>query len=252
MEFAVGDKVSVIPSFMFDQYGMYGELVNAPSHNIVKHPQNLSFEQAAASWMMFITAYGALIEYGHLKQDQFVLVNASSSSVGIAAIQISNMMGAYPIALTRTRNKMETLLNSGAHAVIITSEQDITQEIHKLTNNRGVDIVFDPIGGPNVAKITPAMAMNSIFFQYGALETQNLSIPVMDILGKHLTFRGYELFEITTNPKKMQKAKEFVYNGLKSEQLKPIISKIFSFDEIRKAHQYMEANSQIGKIVVKI
>ena len=63
-QFAPGDKVSVIPSFAFTDYGMYGEVVNAPVHAVVKHPENLSFEQAAASWMMYVTAYGALVEYG--------------------------------------------------------------------------------------------------------------------------------------------------------------------------------------------
>jgi len=65
-DFAPGDSVSVIPAFMFSDYGMYGEVVNAPAHAVVKHPQNLSFEQAAACWMMYVTAFGALIEYGNL------------------------------------------------------------------------------------------------------------------------------------------------------------------------------------------
>lgn len=103
--FTTGDLVSVIPSFMFNEYGMYGELVNAPVHAVVKHPENLSFEEAAASWMMYVTAYGALVEYGNLQAGQNVVIRAASSSVGLAAIQIANMLGAKPIALTRTAEK---------------------------------------------------------------------------------------------------------------------------------------------------
>ncbi|MFP5593796.1 zinc-dependent alcohol dehydrogenase family protein [Kluyvera sp. 142486] len=251
-EFAIGDRVSVIPSFMFTEYGMYGELVNAPAHAVVKHPENLTFVEAAASWMMFITAYGALVEYGHLQAGQFAVMGAASSSVGIAAIQIANMLGARPIALSRTSRKNEWLRNAGAEAVIATTEQDITAELNTLTQGAGVNLVFDPVGGPDVAKLAAAMAMNGLFFQYGALDSRDLSIPVMDILGKHLQFRGYELFEITTDAEKMARAKAFVYDGLKSGQLKPVIDKTFAFEEIAEAHRYMEANGQVGKIVVTL
>ncbi|MEI6934163.1 alcohol dehydrogenase, partial [Klebsiella pneumoniae] len=110
--FTTGDLVSVIPSFMFNEYGMYGELVNAPVHAVVKHPENLSFEEAAASWMMYVTAYGALVEYGNLQAGQNVVIRAASSSVGLAAIQIANMLGAKPIALTRTAEKRDMLLKA--------------------------------------------------------------------------------------------------------------------------------------------
>lgn len=251
-EFVVGDNVSVIPSFMFTEYGMYGELVNAPAHAVVKHPENLTFVEAAASWMMFITAYGALVEYGHLQAEQFIVMGAASSSVGIAAIQIANMLGARPIALSRTSHKNEWLRNAGAEAVIATTEQDLTAELNMLTQGAGVNLVFDPVGGPDVAKLAAAMAMNGTFYQYGALDARDLSIPVMDILGKHLQFRGYELFEITTDAEKMARAKAFVYDGLKSGQLKPVIDKTFVFEEIAEAHRYMEANGQVGKIVVTL
>lgn len=251
-DFAPGDRVSVIPSFMFSEYGMYAERVNAPVHAVVKHPENLSFEEAAASWMMFVTAYGALIEYGNLQAGQYVAIGAASSSVGIAAMQIANMVGAYPIALSRTRSKNALLMNAGASAVIATTEQDVTEELNKLTHGAGVNIVFDPVGGPDVAKLASGMAKDGVYFQYGALDERNLSIPVMDILGKHLLFRGYELFEITTNPEKMARAKAFVYDGLRSGKLKPVIDKVFSFDDIVQAHRYMESNNQTGKIIVTL
>lgn len=95
---------------------MCGEVVNAPVHALVKHPENLSFATAAASWMMYVTAYGALVEFGNVQAGQNVIIRAASSSVGLAAIQISNMLGAKPIALTRTSEKREMLLKAGAAA----------------------------------------------------------------------------------------------------------------------------------------
>lgn len=251
-EFTPGDKVSVIPAFMFDEYGMYGELVNAPSHAVVKHPERLTFNEAAASWMMYVTAFGALIEYGNMQSGDIVLIRAASSSVGLAAIQIANMVGAKPIALTRTNNKRDLLLKAGAAAVVAMQEQDLVKEIDRITDGKGARLAFDPVGGPDVAEVSKALCHEGMFFQYGALDGRDLSIPVMDILGKHLTFRGYELFEITTNSKKLSRAKQFVYDGLNTGSLQPIIDKVFSFDEIADSHRYMEANSQVGKIVVSI
>jgi NADPH:quinone reductase-like Zn-dependent oxidoreductase len=250
--FATGDRVSVIPSFMFNQYGMYGEVVNAPAHAVVKHPDNLSFEDAAASWMMFVTAYGALVEYGHLQAGQNVIIRAASSSVGLAAIQIANMLGARPIALTRTSEKRDMLVKAGAAVVIATEEQDMVAEINQATNNQGVHIVFDPVGGPDVAKLTQIMAPQGMYFQYGALDSRDMMVPVFDILGKHLTIRGYELFEITTDAEKMARAKSFVSQGLRSGKLKPVIDKTFRLEDIADAHRYMEANGQVGKIVVTV
>ncbi|MDN8540358.1 zinc-dependent alcohol dehydrogenase family protein [Erwinia sp. BC051422] len=251
-DFAKGDPVSVIPSFMFNEYGMYGEIVNAPVHAVVKHPENLSFEQAAASWMMYVTAFGALVEYGNLQAGQNVIIRAASSSVGLAAIQIANMLGAKPIALTRTSEKRDLLLKAGAAAVIATAEQDMVAEINRETNNVGAHIVFDPVGGPDVAKLTQVMAPLGMFFQYGALDSRDMLVPVFDILGKHLTLRGYELFEITTNPEKMARAKAFVTEGLRSGKLKPVIDKTFTLEDIADAQRYMEANGQVGKIVVTV
>ena len=250
--FAKGDAVSVIPSFMFNQYGMYGERVNAPVHAVVKHPENLSFEQAAASWMMYVTAYGALVEFGDLQAGQNVVIRAASSSVGLAAIQIANMLGARPIALTRTHEKHAMLMQAGAAAVIATAEQDMVAEIMRATNGEGAHIVFDPVGGPDVAKLTQAMAPQGMFFQYGALDSRDMLVPVFDILGKHLTLRGYELFEITTDAEKMARAKSFVTSGLRSGKLAPVIDKTFPLEEIVDAHRYMEASGQVGKIVVTV
>ena len=99
---AIGDKVSVLPCFMLGDYGLHGELVNAPAFGVVKHPENLSWEEAAATWMMFVTAYGALVDIAKMQQGDVVLIRAASSSVGLAAIQIVNMLGGVSVALGTT------------------------------------------------------------------------------------------------------------------------------------------------------
>lgn len=251
-DIAPGDLVSVVPAFSFADYGMYGEVVNAPEHAVVKHPSNLSFVEAAASWMMFVTAYGALVEYGNLQAGDTVLIPAASSSVGLAAIQIANMLGAIPVALTRTSAKRQALLDAGAKHVIATQEEDLVAEVAAITSGKGARIVFDPVGGPEATKLIKSMSDSGIFFQYGALDHRDIPVPVFDILGKHLTVRGYELFEITTDMQKLANAKAFVTKGLAGGQLKPVIDQVFSLNDIATAHRRMESNAQIGKIVVVV
>lgn len=101
----VGDAVSVIPPLDIARWGTYGEVANVPAYLTVKHPQNLSFVQAAASWMQYVTAWGALVDQAKLTQGDVVLVTAASSSVGLAAFQIARSVGAIAIAVTRTHAK---------------------------------------------------------------------------------------------------------------------------------------------------
>ncbi|OXJ13646.1 zinc-dependent alcohol dehydrogenase family protein [Burkholderia sp. AU6039] len=250
--FAEGDAVSVVPSFSFADYGMYGEVVNVPAHAVVRHPASLSFEEAAATWMMFVTAWGALIELGGLQRGDAVLIGAASSSVGQAAIQIANHVGAVPIALTRGESKRQALLDAGAKHVIVGSPADLPQQVADLTGGTGARLVFDPVGGPDAANLLRALATNGTFFQYGALDTRDIPVPVMDLLARHLTLRGYELFEITGDAQRLERATRFIVDGLAAGTLKPLIDRTFAFDDIVEAHRYMEAGAQVGKIVVTV
>lgn len=251
-EFKVGDAVSTIPAFSMNQYGAYGELVNMPSHAVAKYPANLSWIEASAIWMQYTTAYGALVDIANIEAGDFVLITAASSSVGVAAIEIANLIGAIPVALTRSNQKREALLAVGAKYVIASEEQDLVAEVNKITDCKGVKVVFDPVAGPTISKLAEATAQGGIIFQYGALSTDPTPLPLFTLLSKQLTIRGYILFELSTNPARLAKAKQFVMDGLASGKLKPIIAKTFPFEQIVEAHRYMESNQQIGKIVITL
>ena len=246
----VGDKVSVVPCFTLGEFGLHGELVNAPAFGVVKHPENLSWEEAAAAWMMYVTAYGALVDIAPVRAGDVVLIRAASSSVGLAAIQIVNMLGGVPVALTRRSAKRAELLAAGAHHVIATEEQDLVAEVRTIAGEKGARIAFDPVGGPEVAKILETLSTFGVFFQYGALDTRDMPVSVMALLGKMLTVRGYQLHEVTQDPARLEKAKAFVAEGLASGALKPVIARTFRFEDIVEAYRFMEANEQVGKIVV--
>lgn len=251
-DFQVGDRVAVIPAFSFANYGMYGELVNAPAHAVVKMPDGISFEQAAATWMKYVTAYGALINMGGMRKGDTVVLGAASSSVGLAAIQLANMVGATPIALTRKLDIAPVLKNAGAAHVFTADDPDLPRKIREVTDGRGARLVFDPVGGRQAKSLFQAMAFDGIYYQYGALSPDDLAVPVMEVLSQHLTLRGYELFEITEVPERLAAAKAFITEGLSSGALKPVIDKVFDFKHLADAHRYMEAGAQIGKIVVTI
>jgi len=248
----IGDAVSTIPAFSQNQYGVYGDTATVPAFAVAKHPASLSGAGAAAVWMQYATAYGALIDIAGLKAGDTLLIPAASSSVGIAAIQIARMIGATPVALTRRSSKRKPLLDAGAAHVIATEEQDLVAEAKKLTGGKGARIVFDPVGGPTVAKLTVAMAERGILFLYGALSTEPTPLPLMDVVGKSLTIRGYVLFEITGDPRRLERAKKFIVDGLSAGKLKPVVAKTFPLEQIADAHRYMESNQQVGKIVVTV
>jgi NADPH:quinone reductase-like Zn-dependent oxidoreductase len=161
-DLAPGDAVSVIPAFSLLNYGLYGELVLAPARAVVKNPPELSWNEAAAVWMAYVTTWGALIDLAHLGQGDVVLLPAASSSVGLAAIQIALSVGAVPVALTRTSAKAGELLKAGAAHVIATEEQDLVAEVQRLTQGKGARVVFDPVAGPTFQKLVQATAPGGI------------------------------------------------------------------------------------------
>jgi NADPH:quinone reductase-like Zn-dependent oxidoreductase len=247
-----GDAVSVVPPLSQLRWPAYGELATFPAAHVVKHPAALGFEAAAAVWMQYVTAYGALIDIAKLQPKDFVVVTAASSSVGLAAIQIARMVGATPIAVTRTSEKKPALLEAGAAHVIASAEEDLRARLEAIAGTNGVRVVFDPIGGPAFVPLTAAMARGGILIEYGALSPEPTPFPLFAVLGKSLTLRGYLVHEITGDPIRLQAAKTFVLGGLESGVLKPIIAKVFPFEEIVAAHRYLESNQQFGKIVVTI
>ena len=248
----LGEAVSTVPAFSLNDYGVYGDVATVPAAAVAKHPASLSWVEAAAVWMQYATAYGALIDIAALEAGDTLLIPAASSSVGIAAIQIASMVGATPVALTRGGRKREALLGVGAAEVIATEEQDLVAEVRRITGGKGARVVFDPVGGPTVAKLTAAMAQRGMLFQYGMLSTEPTPLPLADVLGKSLTIRGYVLFEITNDPRRLERAKQFIIDGLAAGKLKPVIAKTFPLDQIVAAHRYLESNQQIGKIVVTV
>jgi NADPH:quinone reductase-like Zn-dependent oxidoreductase len=248
----IDKTVSSVPAFDASQYGVYGEVAIVPADAIAEYPDHLSYEQGTSIWMQYLTAYGALIQQGGLTKGNFVLITAASSSVGVAAIEITKAQGAISIATTRTSRKKDQLLSLGADHVIATEEEDLPARVNEITGGKGAQIVFDPIGGKVLEALAAAAAPRGIIFEYGALAPEPTPFPLFMVLGKELTIKGYVLFRLVGDPATFRAAKKYVFDRLNAGDFKPRIDKTFALKDIVEAHRYMESNEQIGKIVVTV
>ncbi len=250
----LGERVSTIPSFELSQtrQGVYGDSAIIPASIITSNPENLSPSEEAAIWMSFLTAFGALVYYGKLTANDTALITAASSSVGIAAIQVAKACGAKVIATTRYSDKKSAISSFGADCVIATEEEDFLKSVDKFTHGKGARLVFDPIAGPILGQLCSATSHYGTIFEYGALHTGKTEYPLMPMLAKSLTITGYQVLDFVTDPTRFAKAKKYIFEGISSGELKPVIDRIFPLSEIVEAHRYMESNLQCGKIVVTV
>lgn len=251
-ESLIGQKRSTVPAFPADKYGVYGEVAIVPAAVLAAYPEKFSFEEGTSIWMQYLTAYGALVHFGKIAKGDFVLINAASSSVGVAAIQIARAQGATSIAVTRTAKKKAALLEQGADHVIVSDDEKVPERVATITNGQGARIVFDPVLGKGLAQLAEAAAKGGTIFAYGALSKEPTPLPLFPLLGKGLCIRGYTLFEIVGNPEPRNAATQYVFDHLQSGELTPIIARTFPFSQIVAAHRYMESNEHIGKIVVTV
>ncbi|WP_405651089.1 zinc-dependent alcohol dehydrogenase family protein [Streptomyces sp. NBC_00019] len=250
--FAIGQQVSVVPAFSMNDHGVYAERAVVPARAVLRRPDGLDAIAGAAVWMPYMTAYGALVEVGGMRAGDTVVLTAASSSVGLAAIQVARSVGAVPVATTRTRAKREALLKAGAAEVIVTGEEDIVGRVLELTAGRGAEFVFDAVAGPGVVDLARVVAPGGTLFLYGALSGLPTPYPGFDLGMPALNMRTYTLPETTRDPERLRRAEAFVTAGLSTGVFVPVVDRVFALEEIAEAHRYMEAGSQVGKIVVTV
>lgn len=249
---AVGDFVSTIPAFDIQRSGVYGEWAVVPAAALVPVPAGLSHLEAAAAWQQYLTAYGPLIEHAALAPGDTVLITAGSSSVGRGAIQMARLLGCNVIATTRRPAKREILLAGGAHHVIVTDEEPLASRVATITDGKGFRLALDPIAGPGLAALAEAAGQEATIVEYGQLSNAPAPFPLLAVLRKHLTIRGYTLWEITLDPARRARAVNFISGHLARRTLRPVIDRVFALDDIVEAHRYIESGRQTGKIVIDV
>ena len=248
----LGDRVATVPSFSMSSHGVYGEAAIVPAHAIARYPNRLSPVEGASIWTQYLTVWGALLHHGQLAAGQTVLITAASSSVGVAAIQLANLMGARPIAVTRTSEKRKALLDCGAFQVIASSEEDLSATVRQYTNGKGADLIFDPVAGHMIERLAECASQNGLIVEYGWLSGELTPFPLFPAFQKALTVRGYTLYEFVSDPVLRPKAERFIYEHLEQGNLNPRIDRTFPLQRIVEAHRYLESNQHVGKVVVTV
>ncbi|MFH8488760.1 zinc-dependent alcohol dehydrogenase family protein [Streptomyces longisporoflavus] len=249
-EFTAGDTVFTGPGIEMSTQGVYADRVVLPASAVVPRPADVDAVTGAAAWLTYTTAYGGMIETGGLRPGDHVLITGASSGVGTAAIQVARRIGAVPVATTRTDAKRQQLLDIGAAHVVVTDEEDVVQEVKRFTGGRGVELIFDAIGGPGLRTLAEALVPDGgSIVVYGWLDPRPAELPWIAGLKIHV----YANFALTTTPGGRRRSTAFLNQGLRDGAFRPPIAEVFDgLDRIQDAHRLMESNTHTGKIVVKV
>jgi len=254
--FNIGDRVAICPmSFDVQHQGCLAEYGIYKQSSLIPSPIDLPCELTGAIWMAYFTAWGGLIEAGKLAQDEAVVITAASSSVGIAAIQIANMIGAISIATTTSEEKAQQLKDLGAEHVITQTKEDeknlqYADQVRKLTNGKGSDLVFDAVAGPGTHGLIKASKQAGRIIIQGMLDRRPMDIHAGVLMKRLLTLKGYTVDQTLNNTEQKQRAINVISQGFSAKKLSPVIAEKFSLKHYKNAFDSLASNRHIGKIVI--
>lgn len=236
--------------------GGYAEYAVMASDRAMIIPEKFSFEEAAAIPEVFLTAYQTLFEIGKLTADETVLIHAGGSGVGTAAIQLAKQLGKAKVIVTAgSEEKLAFCRRLGADICINYKEQNFDEEVLAVTNHQGVDLILDFIGASYWDKNMSSIKIDGRWVLIGILGGRYLeNVDLMALMTKRIQLTG-TLLTPRSNDYKVRLTQKFVQEALpllENGQLKPIVGRTFSFSDIKQAHEYMEKNKNIGKIILKI
>lgn len=223
--------------------GMLAEYVAIDSEGVVKIPEHLSFEEAATLPCAAVTAWHALAEVGKLKAGETVLIQGTGG-VSIFALQFAKMFGAKVIATSSSNEKIEKLKQLGADETLNYKESpDWDKRVLEITNKAGVDHIVEVGGGGTFNKSLNSVRMGGKVAVIGALSGRSGEVTMGLILMKSINVQG-----IFVGSRAMFEA---MNKAISLNKMKPVIDKVFSFEEAREAFKYMESGAHFGKIVIK-
>ncbi|XP_072546459.1 quinone oxidoreductase PIG3 isoform X2 [Salminus brasiliensis] len=252
--FRPGDRVMALLAG-----GGYAQYVAVHEELLMPVPQHMSLAESAAIPEAWLTAYQLLHLIGQVKQGESVLIHAGASGVGTAAIQLARLSCAVPVVTAGSPEKLKIASKLGAAAGFNYKERDFSDGILQFTEGRGVDVILDCIGGSCWEKNIRSLAMDGRWVLYGAMGGKSVQ---GDLLGKLLFKRGHILSSLLRSRSLQYKAelvRSFTEQALphfqsadQSMSLRPVIDSVFNMHDVAEAHRHMEANKNIGKIILEI
>ena len=217
-------------------------------------PDEWSFEEAAAVPEVFFTANENIFTLGRLSAGETILIHAGGSGVGTAGIQIAHHVGARVFVTAGTSDKIDNCKALGAIAGINYKHSDFVTEIERLTDGDGVDVVLDFIGAPYLARNLQILKTKGRLLQVGLMGGSATEIDLGMVMRKRLQIIG-SVMRPQSLDEKISITQRFVDRWLpefKKGTLQPVIDSVYPLAQVREAHQYMEANRNFGKIILKI
>jgi putative PIG3 family NAD(P)H quinone oxidoreductase len=233
--------------------GAYAEYIAVHERQLVAVPDSVPVGDAAAIPEVFITAFDALVVQGGLTAGRTALVHAGGSGVGTAAIQIAKAMGSE-VAVTASPAKLDACRDLGADLAIDYTQDDFVESVKSLTGGLGVDVVLDVIGGDYVAKNLDALTVGGRIVQVGVMARGESNLNVGRLLPKRATVIGTVLRarpieeKIAITQRFAAEVLPLFDRGL----LHPVIDSRFSLLQVAEAHERMETNANVGKIMIDV
>src|SRR5437016_5353450 len=224
--------------------GAYAQLVTVPAHIVLPIPEALSFEEAAAAPLVFLTAWSMMVTKGNIRPGEDVLILGAGAGVGTAAIQIARMAGCRVLATASSDEKLERARQLGADVLINYKTDEFDKKIRELTNKRGVDVVVDYIGADTWVRSLRSARRGGRVLTCGA--TTGFA-PQTDL--RQIFFRQVHILGST-----MGSHRDFldVMNCVFRGQLRPVIDRVLPLSEARKGHELIEQRAVFGKIVLRV
>lgn len=222
--------------------GGYAERIAVPRANVLVKPSHLSFEEAAAIPLVFVTAWNMLVTHGRIRRGETVLIWGGGSGVGSAAIQIARLHGARVIATAGAAWKLDRARSLGADETINHAVQDVYDEVRRLTNRRGVDIVFEHVGASTWEASLRLLARGGRLVTCGATTGGEARTDIRYIFSRELSIHGTWL-----GPKRDIHA---VMVPVAQRLLRPVVHKTLPLEKAAEAHMMMERREHFGKIVL--
>lgn len=234
--------------------GGYAQYAVIPANQTLPIPANLSFEQAAGIPEVFMTAFQTIDWIGKLQQGESILIHAGASGVGTAAIQIAKQIGAK-VYVTASKGKHQACLNLGADKVIDYRKENFQEKILAYTNNKGVDIIIDFIAAPYLQQNINSLNFDGrlvLLALMGGFKVADFNM--LPLLFKRIKIQGSTLRARTLAYKAnlTKDLSQFAWPLFENGTFKPVIDSVYDWTEVVAAHNYMEANKNIGKIILKV
>jgi NADPH:quinone reductase-like Zn-dependent oxidoreductase len=223
-------------------WGTYAQYVKVAQHNLIRLPDGLSFEDAAAALVPFATAWEGLVTVAKLTAGETVLVNAAGSGVGSAAVQIARLAGARVIATVGSDEKAAQARALGAEAVVNYGRENVAETVMRLTGGLGVDVAFDMVGGARLLDCVAALAQGGRIASVGAHGGERVEFDMIEFFRKHISMHGCG----RSTPAIAADVLALVAGG----RLKPVLFRTFPLAEAAAAHRLMESRAFFGRMVL--